>query len=346
MKRRFNITGLCVPDRHYVVDISSRLEEIRKLVEEGAYFTINRARQYGKTTTLNALAGILAEAYFVVHTSGYPYLVSAFCKLMDEEVEGDETAGNNASAWTRAGFLQAERILLTEKDTLFDSMIGKVEENPELDSMLKMLLFTGADIAYNADEPSFDRAVMFGLVKNQNGRLRIANRIFETRLYNYYLSAAEMQKTDIYKASQRDRNQFVVDGHLNMRRVMEKFTEHFSELYGSSVDSFIEDAGRRLFLLYLRPIINGVGNYYVEAQTRDLRRTDVIVDYGGEQYIIEMKIWHGNEYNSRGERQLVQYLDDYHMTKGYMLSFNFNKNKTTGVREIVIDGKILIEAVV
>lgn len=206
MKRRFNITGLCVPDRHYVVDISSRLEEIRKLVEEGAYFTINRARQYGKTTTLNALAGILAEAYFVVHTSGYPYLVSAFCKLMDEEVEGDETAGNNASAWTRAGFLQAERILLTEKDTLFDSMIGKVEENPELDSMLKMLLFTGADIAYNADEPSFDRAVMFGLVKNQNGRLRIANRIFETRLYNYYLSAAEMQKTDIYKASQRDRN--------------------------------------------------------------------------------------------------------------------------------------------
>ncbi|MCR2049418.1 hypothetical protein NSB25_19340 [Acetatifactor muris] len=49
----------------------------------------------------------------------------------------------------------------------------------------------------------------------------------------------------------------------------------------------IEIAGRRLFLLYLRPIINGVGNYYVEAQTRDLRRTDVIVDYGGEQYMME-----------------------------------------------------------
>ena len=93
------------------------------------------------------------------------------------------------------------------------------------------------------------------------------------------------------------------------------------------------------------PLSTG-GNYYVEAQTRDLRRTDVIVGYGGEQYIIEMKIWHGNEYNGCGERQLVQYLDDYHMTKGYMLSFHFNKNKTTGVREIVIDGKILIEAVV
>ena len=43
-------------------------------------------------------------------------------------------------------------------------------------------------------------------------------------------------------------------------------------------------------MLYLRPIINGTGNYYIEARTRDLCRTDVIVDYNGEQYIIEMKI--------------------------------------------------------
>lgn len=49
MKRRFNITGLCIPEKHYMVDIKSRLEEIRVLIEEGAYFTINRARQYGKT---------------------------------------------------------------------------------------------------------------------------------------------------------------------------------------------------------------------------------------------------------------------------------------------------------
>ncbi|MDE5698439.1 MAG: hypothetical protein K2I96_13690 [Lachnospiraceae bacterium] len=34
-----------------------------------------------------------------------------------------------------------------------------------------------------------------------------------------------------------------------------------------------------------------------------LRRTDVIVDYQGEQFIIEMKIWRGNEYNKRGERR-------------------------------------------
>lgn len=64
--------------------------------------------------------------------------------------------------------------------------------------------------------------------------------------------------------------------------------EYFSEIYGND-DRFIEDYGRKLFLLYLRPIINGAGNYYIEAQTRDARRTDVIVDYSGEQFIIELK---------------------------------------------------------
>lgn len=52
--------------------------------------------------------------------------------------------------------------------------------------------------------------------------------------------------------------------------------------------------------MFLRPIINGTGNYYIEAQTRDARRTDVIVDYLGEQFIIELKKWYGTEYNARG----------------------------------------------
>lgn len=122
--------------------------------------------------------------------------------------------------------------------------------------------------------------------------------------------------------------------------------EHFNDLYGDCKESFLEEEGRKYFLLYLRPIINGTGNYYIESRTRGMRRTDVIVDYRGEQYVIELKIRHGEEYNHRGEAQLVEYLTDYHSSRGYMLSFNFNKNKQSGVREIVLGDKILIEAVV
>ncbi|MFI3212323.1 MAG: GxxExxY protein [Eubacteriales bacterium] len=131
-----------------------------------------------------------------------------------------------------------------------------------------------------------------------------------------------------------------------MTRILEKFVQHFDDIYGNQSIAFKEEEGRKYFLLYLKPIINGVGIYYIEAQTRDMRRTDIIIDYLGKQYIIEMKIWHGEEYNTRGEQQLTEYLDYYHLEKGYMLSFNFNENKEVGVKSIEIAGKILIEAVV
>ncbi len=51
-------------------------------------------------------------------------------------------------------------------------------------------------------------------------------------------------------------------------------------------------------------------------------------------------------YNSRGEKQLMEYLEYYHLKKGYMLSFNFNQKKQTGIRRIVMGEKLLIEAVV
>ncbi len=74
--------------------------------------------------------------------------------------------------------------------------------------------------------------------------------------------------------------------------------------------------------------------------------TDIIVDYKGKRFVIELKIWHGNEYNLRGQKQLFDYLDYYKEDKGYLLSFNFNKNKKTGVNELEYDGRKIMEVVV
>lgn len=56
MQKRFNDTGVCIPSQHYMVDTSAKLKKIIQLIEWGEYFTINRPRQFGKTTTLFLLA--------------------------------------------------------------------------------------------------------------------------------------------------------------------------------------------------------------------------------------------------------------------------------------------------
>ena len=277
---------------------------------------------YKTGMNVDEMAGLLFD-----DTSGYPFLVSRLCQLMDEVVCKKETYGSKSAAWTKEGFYEAQRLILAEKNMLFESLSEKLVSYPELNDMLKSLLFTGKPIVFNYYEPSIGVASMFGFVKNKNGMLVVANRIFETWLYNFYLSAADMQKKEIYAASLMDKNQFIVNGCLNMRLILEKFVVHFHDLYGDQNETFLEEEGRKYFLLYLRPIINGTGNYYIEAQTRGQKRTDVIVDYRGHQYVIEMKIWRGQEYNNRGEKQLAGYLDDYHVNKGYMVSFNFNRKK-------------------
>ena len=67
MAKYFNVNGSCDPDIHYMVDISDKLQQIKAMVDSGAYFTINKARQYGKTTTLNALAELLQKEYEVIY---------------------------------------------------------------------------------------------------------------------------------------------------------------------------------------------------------------------------------------------------------------------------------------
>ncbi|AZO93841.1 AAA family ATPase [Halocella sp. SP3-1] len=74
--RRFNVTTTCVKHLHYMADISKKLYKIIKMIETGYYFTINRARQKGKTTILKLLAKELSDKYLVVSTSfeGSSYL--------------------------------------------------------------------------------------------------------------------------------------------------------------------------------------------------------------------------------------------------------------------------------
>ena len=135
------------------------------------------------------------------YTSGYPYLVSGLCKLMDEEIPKENPLfSDKSSAWTRDGFLKAVKKMLYEQSPLFDSLTGKLYEYPEI-----------------------QMAKMFGFVKEENSSVVIANRIFETRLYNMFLTLSKEQEKDIYAESSRQKNQFMKNGHLDMKLILENF---------------------------------------------------------------------------------------------------------------------------
>ena len=62
-------------------------------------------------------------------------------------------------------------------------------------------------------------------------------------------------------------------------------------------------------------------------QISEEKRLDIVITYNNFKYIIELKMWRGESYHQKGIKQLNDYLDIHSMDIGYLLIFNFNKNK-------------------
>jgi len=61
----------------------------------------------------------------------------------------------------------------------------------------------------------------------------------------------------------------------------------------------------------------------------------IVVTYGESQKeVIELKIWRGEEYHQRGLQQLSDYLDFQNLKAGYLLIFDFNKEKQYSAEQI------------
>jgi hypothetical protein len=273
-----------------------------------------------------------------VYTSGYPYLVSRICQKIEEELDKD---------WTLSGVQRAVRLILIEQSTLFDDMFKNVKSNSELRDILYSIVINGRTFTFNSDNPGMELGLMFGILAQKDGKLIIHNRIFEIRIANYFATEREisdsklMMKTSISTVTSENK--------LNMALLMEKFTNHYYEIYHHKDIDFLERECRLLFITYLRPYINGVGFYHLESETRDGERTDVIIDYSSEQFIVELKLWYGEASHEKALEQIAGYLDSKGKDTGYLLTFDFRKENNTGkprIEWVEFGGKRIFDVMV
>lgn len=493
MAKRFNTTGSCDPRRHYMVNIDDKLDQIEALVNDGLYFTINRARQYGKTTTMDMLFNRLADKYVVYqisfetdgdmfesgkdfchglamklsrapfttseqsqywechnncsnlddfsvvvsefcqkqgkkvvlmidevdkstdnqiflhflgmlrnkyldrvkngmdstfysvilagvydvknlklkirseeerkynspwniavrfnidmtlgsegikkmldeyendyhtgmdtkgianeihrYTSGYPVLVSYICSLIHEEFERN---------WTSAGIQRAVKEIVKGNNTLSDDISKNLESNAELKKFMYSISINGAKYSYILANPSIRIADMFAYIREVDGQTTIHNAIFEEIFHQYFTIEYEISN---YSKINVTKSEYIQNGKLNIEYVIQRFKDLIEEEYRDEDADFLERQGRLLFLCFLKPIINGTGFYYVEPQTRDNKRMDIVVNYGQEEFIIELKLWYGNLYERRGEEQVSEYANIRGLKKAYLITFSFQKEK-------------------
>ncbi|MDX1908728.1 MAG: AAA-like domain-containing protein [Bacteroidia bacterium] len=248
------------------------------------------------------------------YSGGYPYLVSRICQVIAEKLLG------TGRVWTPEMLEEAIKYILGESSTLFDSLIEKLENNPALAQLTHKMLLDGQTVSFNRDNPTIHLGMLFGLYRKDADQLRLHNRIHEQRIYNYLASKAE---TDGGSGSFFAPATFYLpDGRLDFRRVLEKFRLFMQEQHSLRDQKFLERDGRLVFLAFIAPIINGGGFSFKEAQISEERRIDVTVTFGGEKFVVELKVWRGPAAHQTGLDQLADYLGRQHLDSGYLLIFN------------------------
>lgn len=130
------------------------------------------------------------------YTAGYPYLVSAICKFLDEEIPNRTGFDTAMDVWSREGIVEAVKLLLNENMPLFDSMVKQLDLYPDLRNMIEQILYQGRQVSFSPAVKSINLGMMFGFLKEENGHVVIANRVFEMYLLNLLDSGCEENGCD------------------------------------------------------------------------------------------------------------------------------------------------------
>jgi Predicted AAA-ATPase/PD-(D/E)XK nuclease superfamily len=267
------------------------------------------------------------------YTSGYPFLVSRLCKIMDEDL----MPLKNEPTWTQADLILAVRRLIKENNTNFDSLIKNLENNPPLHDMIQRIVIDGDKFSYNQHNPTAHLALVYGILTNKNELFAVHNRIYQEVIINYMTSKMELLQ---YTTSTDFGNSYLKgERQLDMEAVVLGFQSFMKKEYSKKDRVFLERNGRLVFLAFLKPIINGAGYDFKEPQVSEEKRLDLAITYYNEKYIIELKIWRGEKAHQNGLIQLADYLESQQVEEGYLLIFDHHKIKNWACAATIEKGK-------
>jgi hypothetical protein len=301
----------------FTVDLAFSPAEIASMLAE-----------FAKERNLELEIAALSERIFY-YSQGHPFLVCRLCKTIDE----------GGGEWTVAGIDWAFEKTTDPayQTTNFDDLYKNLERHEDLAAVVRAIAIDGLSPQISTGNPVLNLGFTYGILAIRNNRVVIANRIYEQRIADYLHSKRET--ANLYEAGPIGDPLYTSGGNLHMDRVLRGFQDFMREHYADRDQQFLEREGRLVFMSFLKPILNGHGFLWKEPVVGDERRMDLVATYGSQKEVVELKIWRGPRYHKLGLAQLASYLDFQHLSRGYLLIFDFRKEKTVKTETISCDGK-------
>ena len=176
-----------------MVDISQRVAEIKKMVDRGEYFCINRGRQYGKTTTIQFLTDLLEQDYCVFSISfeglgdssfeTTEAVGQSFFECMQEKIEYELVKNISRSAkefiLSQSPFASDKQLSLRITQLVKKNakpiviIIDEVDQAGNYQTFIKFLGLLRDKYLERGDAPTFHSVILAGVYDIKNLKLKM-----------------------------------------------------------------------------------------------------------------------------------------------------------------------------
>ena len=245
------------------------------------------------------------------YTGGQPWLVNALAN----EIVAKILKGDSSKEITTEMVDTAKENLINRRDTHLDSLMDKLKEE-KVKNIIQGII-SGNRINTDTYNDDLQYTIDLGIVTKTNEGLVISNKIYSEIIPRVLNSNWQDSLLPI-----TDPQWFIKGGKLQVDSLLKEFQKFYRRHSESWLDNFsYREAGKQLLLMaFLQRIVNAGGKIDREmAYGRG--RTDLIIDYGGETHILELKINYHSYTLEDGLDQLSAYLDKAGLKHGYLILF-------------------------
>jgi hypothetical protein len=250
------------------------------------------------------------------NTNGQPGLVCALCAHLVEEIATDRSR-----PVTMDDFYKTLQHFLTER---FDkNIINIVQKAKRKKSFMLRMLFSGEPIPFTVHETDIGYLYANGVVENVNGQVDIDVPLYKKALLKA-LRPTINGESEYYVSAHDTFGEYTAGGELNLNAILQKYTEYVTQrgFRAFDTDHLKEGAWHYSLDGFINFFIERLGGRtFVEAPS-GRGRTDIMILWRNQKYIIETKIFSDHSYFENGKRQLAAYLKTEGLDAGHYVVFS------------------------
>ena len=307
-------------------------------------FTLEQVQELFSQYTDEVGQPITPETLEAIHkqTAGQPVLVNRIAQILTEELDIPKS-----EPITMEHFSEAHVLLLRGRSTNIEHLVANIRRDRRFEALLMKIASYDEGVDFNLDSDIINELATYGVIaEGADGMCEIVNPIYQYRIIRVFKPIVNGLEQEYLPEDNRAgfEDYLTPEGQIQMVALLDNFRDFIARV-GFKIlqvpDTPQEYVGQHLLFAYLEQFVQSVGGtMYLEVQT-GRGRMDILILHRNQKYIVETKIWGGDNRYQTGKAQLAAYVKLEEAEEGYYVVFDHRNTPEPRVETETIDGLVI-----